>query len=80
MPCSKHPKPKNFFDFVGRNLGQDIEYVLEPKFDGLSVELVYENGAYYLCPAGSIRMTAAAGPPRRPKPASGRESGAGLQF
>ena len=37
---------EDFDDFVRRNLKADVEYVLEPKFDGLSVELVYENGAF----------------------------------
>lgn len=34
-------------DFVSRNLNEKyIEYVLEPKFDGLSVEVVYKNGEF----------------------------------
>jgi DNA ligase (NAD+) len=37
---------EDFDDFVRRNLKDNIEYVLEPKFDGLSVELVYEDGAF----------------------------------
>ncbi len=40
-------KITNFDDFVHRNTGQEkIEYVLEPKMDGLSVEIVYEKGAF----------------------------------
>ncbi|MFQ6084412.1 MAG: NAD-dependent DNA ligase LigA [Candidatus Aminicenantia bacterium] len=43
-------KEKEIEDFdrrVKRELSVDaIEYVVEPKFDGLSVELVYENGLY----------------------------------
>ncbi|MGM0592423.1 MAG: NAD-dependent DNA ligase LigA [Halobacteriota archaeon] len=31
---------------VRRELDEGVEYVCEPKFDGLSVEVVYENGAY----------------------------------
>jgi len=37
---------EDFDDFVQRNLGDDVDYVLEPKFDGLSVELVYEDGVF----------------------------------
>jgi DNA ligase (NAD+) len=37
---------ENFDDFVRRNLQDNVEYVLEPKFDGLSVELVYEGGTF----------------------------------
>jgi DNA ligase (NAD+) len=38
---------KDFDDFVHRNTNEKkIVYVLEPKFDGLSVELFYENGAF----------------------------------
>ena len=37
----------DFDDFVKRNLGEEgVTYVCEPKFDGLSVELVYENGQF----------------------------------
>ncbi|MEJ2637688.1 MAG: NAD-dependent DNA ligase LigA, partial [Calditrichia bacterium] len=40
-------KIANFDDFVHRNAGQEkIEYVLEPKMDGLSVEIVYEKGTF----------------------------------
>jgi DNA ligase (NAD+) len=36
---------KNFYDFVGRRIGKKKKtFVLEPKFDGFSVELVYEKG------------------------------------
>jgi DNA ligase (NAD+) len=36
---------ENFCKFVKKNTnGAPVNYVLEPKFDGLSVELVYENG------------------------------------
>jgi DNA ligase (NAD+) len=38
---------RNFHDFIQRNTGEDdVEYVVEPKFDGLSVEVVYENGRF----------------------------------
>ena len=37
---------EDFDDFVRRNLEDDVDYVLEPKFDGLSVELVYEDGVF----------------------------------
>jgi DNA ligase (NAD+) len=38
---------KNFYDFVQRNTkAKKIDYVLEPKFDGFSVELVYEEGQF----------------------------------
>jgi DNA ligase (NAD+) len=38
---------ENFEDFVSRNSnGQKVEFSLEPKFDGLSVEIVYENGGF----------------------------------
>lgn len=37
---------KNFCDFIQRNTRENIAYVLEPKFDGFSVEVVYENGRF----------------------------------
>ncbi|MFO7979385.1 MAG: NAD-dependent DNA ligase LigA [Candidatus Aminicenantes bacterium] len=38
---------RDFDDFIHRNVGQKkIDYVVEPKFDGLSVEIVYENGDF----------------------------------
>jgi DNA ligase (NAD+) len=37
---------EDFDAFVQRNLKEKVDYVLEPKFDGLSVELVYEDGAF----------------------------------
>ncbi|HHP7234982.1 MAG TPA: NAD-dependent DNA ligase LigA [Desulfobacterales bacterium] len=38
---------RNFFDFVIRNADRkDVEFVLEPKFDGFSVEIVYEEGRF----------------------------------
>jgi DNA ligase (NAD+) len=41
----KQKKAKDFCDFVKRHSnGRKVSYVLEPKFDGFSVELVYENG------------------------------------
>ncbi len=41
--------PEEVLDFDRRvrkllNLGEDVEYVAEPKMDGLAVEVVYENG------------------------------------
>lgn len=37
---------KNFYDFVLRGIKQKrADFVLEPKFDGFSVEIVYEKGA-----------------------------------
>jgi DNA ligase (NAD+) len=37
----------NFHDFIQRNTGEDkVAYVVEPKFDGLSVEVVYEDGRF----------------------------------
>ncbi len=40
-------KVKNFADFIRRKVnGKKNEYILEPKFDGLSVEIVYENGQF----------------------------------
>ncbi len=32
--------------FLGLPAGKDIDYVCEPKMDGLAVELIYENGAF----------------------------------
>jgi len=44
---------KRFDERVKRELGvENIEYVVEPKLDGLSVELVYENGVFV---SGSTR-------------------------
>ena len=38
---------EEFDDFVGRNLdGDEVTYVVEPKFDGFSVEIVYRNGVF----------------------------------
>ncbi|MBD3287874.1 NAD-dependent DNA ligase LigA, partial [candidate division KSB1 bacterium] len=38
---------KDFDDFIKRETNEkDVKYVLEPKFDGLSVEVVYENGNF----------------------------------
>ncbi len=38
---------RNFCDFIFRTAGRKtITYVVEPKFDGLSVEIVYENGSF----------------------------------
>jgi len=59
----------DFLDFVGRETGESgLTFDLEPKFDGLSVEVVYRGGrfaygatrgngevgegAYHVCPAG----------------------------
>jgi DNA ligase (NAD+) len=40
-------KVKNFHDFVSRNLkDQKMVYVLEPKLDGFSVEVVYNDGEF----------------------------------
>lgn len=43
--------PEDIFDFDERvkkflNQSDDIEYLCEPKFDGLSMELIYENGRF----------------------------------
>ncbi len=36
---------KNFYDFIGKqHPDETVDFVLEPKFDGFSVELVYESG------------------------------------
>jgi DNA ligase (NAD+) len=35
---------KRFLENCRRRLGQEPEYVAEPKYDGLSVELIYEDG------------------------------------
>jgi len=41
----EHKEVKRFYDFVSRHINQKtVAFVLEPKFDGFSVELVYENG------------------------------------
>jgi len=38
---------RDFDDFIHRNVDQkQINYVVEPKFDGLSVEIVYEDGEF----------------------------------
>ncbi len=37
---------KDFLKFLGKEVGDDAPLVLEPKFDGLSVELVYEDGVF----------------------------------
>ncbi len=38
---------KGFIDFIRRNAdGQPVAFVLEPKFDGVSIEVVYENGSF----------------------------------
>jgi DNA ligase (NAD+) len=37
---------EDFKDYVDRHLDDETEYVLEPKLDGLSVKVVYENGSF----------------------------------
>lgn len=38
---------KNFNDYISRNVSKKkTEYTLEPKFDGLSVEIVYKKGSF----------------------------------
>jgi DNA ligase (NAD+) len=37
---------QDFLKFIGNQVGDDAPLVLEPKFDGLSVELVYEDGVF----------------------------------
>jgi DNA ligase (NAD+) len=37
---------REFDDRIRREVGEEIEYVCEPKFDGLSVEVIYEDGEY----------------------------------
>jgi len=37
---------KSFDAFVRKNTDEKIAYVLEPKFDGFSVEVVYKNGEF----------------------------------
>jgi len=38
---------RDFDDFIRRNIGKkSVSYTLEPKFDGLSVEVVYEHGIF----------------------------------
>ena len=37
---------KNFDEYVHRHIDQTVDYVLEPKLDGLSVEIVYANGDF----------------------------------
>ena len=40
-------KVKNFLDFVDRHVNGDRHgYVVEPKFDGFSVEILYKNGRF----------------------------------
>ncbi|MGM0427123.1 MAG: NAD-dependent DNA ligase LigA [Thermodesulfobacteriota bacterium] len=48
---------QNFLDFIQRNTTEEIGYVLEPKFDGFSVEVVYEKGLFqYGATRGDGRM------------------------
>jgi len=37
---------RDFLDFVEQDSGDRVTYVAEPKFDGVSVEVVYENGVF----------------------------------
>jgi DNA ligase (NAD+) len=37
---------RRFHDRLARGLGREPEYVVEPKLDGLSIELVYEEGVF----------------------------------
>lgn len=51
LSLSNSYSPEDIFEFderVKRFLGSesDIEYLCEPKFDGLSMELIYENGHF----------------------------------
>ena len=43
---SENSEVKEFVDFIKRNAGKDAVFTIEPKFDGVSVEIVYENGKY----------------------------------
>ncbi|MBD3415317.1 MAG: NAD-dependent DNA ligase LigA [Candidatus Aminicenantes bacterium] len=43
----ENKEAQDFDDFIRRNTGQEkITYVVEPKFDGMSVEIVYEGGHF----------------------------------
>ena len=49
LSLSNSYSPEDIFDFDGRvkkflNSTDELEYLCEPKFDGLSMELVYEDG------------------------------------
>jgi len=45
--CLDEKEVEDFDRRVKRELGiEDVEYIVEPKFDGLSVELVYEKGIF----------------------------------
>lgn len=48
LDSSTEPKKiKDFIHFVTEKLGEDnTDFTLEPKFDGLSVEVAYENGNF----------------------------------
>ncbi|GAB7093777.1 NAD-dependent DNA ligase LigA [Halolamina litorea] len=37
---------RGFDERVRREVGEDVQYVCEPKFDGLSIEIVYLDGRY----------------------------------
>jgi DNA ligase (NAD+) len=44
---TEREKVLDFDDFIRRNLGVDrVAFICEPKFDGLSVELVYRDGRF----------------------------------
>lgn len=44
--ASKEQEIRDFDEFIRRNTGEkEITYVAEPKFDGLSMEIVYRGGA-----------------------------------
>jgi DNA ligase (NAD+) len=43
----EHEEIASFDDFVRRNLDDDeVCYVCEPKFDGMSIEIIYEDGVF----------------------------------
>jgi len=39
-------KVLDFFDSINKKSGKNAEFVLEPKFDGFSLEVVYEEGVF----------------------------------
>ncbi|MDD5634881.1 MAG: NAD-dependent DNA ligase LigA, partial [Candidatus Omnitrophica bacterium] len=49
---NEEEEARHFDEKCKKEIGENVDYVVEPKLDGLSIELVYENGNFV---SGSTR-------------------------